>query len=600
MDRRKILTVALVALALVPAVVLGVEVARCAVNVPYWDEWDIAVVLLKARHGTLAFTDLWAQHNESRKVFPRLVIVALGRLARGDVRCQMALSVLLASVVSLSLFVLVRRTLRVGANGRILAWAVLNVPIFGLIQHENWLWGIQFITFVPIACLALGMVAATSRWRLERRFLVAMALATVSSFSFANGMVCWPLLLPVLVAYGAADDPRSRRRLGTWCVVYAIAFVATAAAYFHGFTKPTYHPDPGAALRDPVGAATYALAFLGRAFAPPPLPRLRGAVVVGASLVLLLVGACASITLERSSSVGRRALPWLTLAGYALVSALVTTAGRFGFGVGQALASRYTTFSSYLAIGLIGLLVIANEPSLRRAAAPLRSGVWRVVCLMCVASLVAGSLAMSRASRKEMTATRRSRLEASAVLQWSGLLVSPGTVESRLHPDRALVLTRAKRLDRLGYLSTHRLDDPHLDVLEGTDEPLAGCVEALTDEADGSISLAGWARLGPRLDVADAILVSHDDDHGRPVAFALTVDRVVRRDVARTFQLATYRLSGFRAPIPPEMLAGVRRDSIRAWAFDAAATRVYPLARLGSGGCASPAPAGQPRRHRAL
>ena len=48
-------------------------------------------------------------------------------------------------------------------------------------------------------------------------------------------------------------------------------------------------------------------------------------------------------------------LPWLALVLYAILSAAATGVGRLGFGVNQALSSRYTTFSTLFIIS--GLLI---------------------------------------------------------------------------------------------------------------------------------------------------------------------------------------------------------------------------------------------------
>ena len=48
------------------------------VAVPWWDEWlTPGETLASYSRGTLRFADLWSQHNESRKLFPRLLYLAL-------------------------------------------------------------------------------------------------------------------------------------------------------------------------------------------------------------------------------------------------------------------------------------------------------------------------------------------------------------------------------------------------------------------------------------------------------------------------------------------------------------------------------------------
>jgi hypothetical protein len=49
---------------------------------------------------------------------------------------------------------------------------------------------------------------------------------------------------------------------------------------------------------------------------------------------------------------------WIMIGFYSVVSALITSFGRVGWGVEGALSSKYTTFSIYIIIAIIHLLPI--------------------------------------------------------------------------------------------------------------------------------------------------------------------------------------------------------------------------------------------------
>lgn len=574
----------LLALALAPCVLAAGAVWRHAVNVPYWDEWAIATIYPKARNGHLTFADLIAQHNESRKLFPRLAFLGLAALTGGDVRAPMAVSWLLAAVVSAGLWVLARRTLALRRDAALALWAAANVLLFSLVQHENWLWGIQVIVFVPPACLVTALVVGTSRAPLAARFAAAIALSFVSTYSFANGMLCWPIVLPVLIAHGwrGGDDARARRERAAVrrsSALYVLAFAATVASYFHGFVKPAGHPSYGEVLRAPLAAAAYFLGCLGRSLAGARERPLVAAIVAGAALVGSLVGL--GVRWFRAGGdreALRRAAPWLAVAAYPLASTVLTTAGRLGFGVEQALESRYATFSLYFPIALAHLF-FALEPSTAPEAARPRVG--RVLATLAIGGLVAAGAVTSVGSLDAFRATRARRLEASAVLQWSGLFVDPHSVKVRLYPEVDVFTRVARRLGRIGYLSPPRRDDPHLDLLAAAVAPQpSGYLEAVVNEPDGSTVLSGWAVLRSRAAPADGVLLSFDDEAGRPVAFALTIDRDARPDVARAESCPGCRYAGFRARVATGSLDAARWRSVRAWAFDAAEVRAYPLERL--------------------
>src|SRR5437016_1264763 len=78
---------------------------------PYMDDWSLSSdLLVRWRTGTLAARDFWAQHNESRPFFPRLVFLLIGTVTHGDLRPQLWVNLTLALVVSAGVFRLARET----------------------------------------------------------------------------------------------------------------------------------------------------------------------------------------------------------------------------------------------------------------------------------------------------------------------------------------------------------------------------------------------------------------------------------------------------------------------------------------------------------
>src|SRR5256885_3629463 len=72
----KMIRITLVLLSLIPFVLAVVGTLRHWVALPYWDEWfSPGTLLLSYAKGTLSFSDLFYQHNESRKAFPYLLYI---------------------------------------------------------------------------------------------------------------------------------------------------------------------------------------------------------------------------------------------------------------------------------------------------------------------------------------------------------------------------------------------------------------------------------------------------------------------------------------------------------------------------------------------
>jgi uncharacterized membrane-anchored protein len=72
--------------------------------------------------------------------------------------------------------------------------------------------------------------------------------------------------------------------------------------------------------------------------------------------VLIAAAIIISIRFIIKEGLVKEASEWMALAAFSIASAVMTTLGRAGFGLGQALSSRYVAFSL---LGIIGLYLIA-------------------------------------------------------------------------------------------------------------------------------------------------------------------------------------------------------------------------------------------------
>ncbi len=86
-------------LTLAPLVFLLCVIFKYAVAVPYWDQWELVPLLEKMDAGGLTFHDLWAQHNEHRILFPKIIMLALARLTGWNTYYELTVNVVLALVL---------------------------------------------------------------------------------------------------------------------------------------------------------------------------------------------------------------------------------------------------------------------------------------------------------------------------------------------------------------------------------------------------------------------------------------------------------------------------------------------------------------------
>ena len=330
---------------LAPVVGVITAVHRHAVNLPYWDEWQLVPLLEKLRVGTLRVSDLWAQHNEHRVLLPRVALLALASVSGWDVRDELYANVALA-VVSLSLLCVLLGKSVGGRSGPLSVAA--SVMMFSMAQWENWSWGWQ-MSFFMNGLAATTAAVALAYWPEKRWAILAASMAGVmATLSLASGIV----LLWLVPATVALCGDRHRRIDVVWTALIAGVL---SALYLWGYHRPVHHPALG--YDRPLDLAVYLLAYLGSPFAGSSV---RSAAMFGVLGVLMLVSAACSVW-RLGGAARRAATPWLFLASYVVGTGALTGLGRVGFGTTQALASRYTTLSCLFWISTLAVAVVALE-----------------------------------------------------------------------------------------------------------------------------------------------------------------------------------------------------------------------------------------------
>src|ERR1041384_1794132 len=189
------------------------------INIPIWDEWDTpGIALLHHAQGTLTWGDLWAQHNESRKVVPRLIHLVIASVSGWDVRQGMVLTFVCACAVSACALVYLRRSSNRSASQVLPAWLLVNVLLFAPSQYENFLSGFVFEIYIPFLCLIGCCAVNLSRWPLPAKVACNSFLALIATYTFAHGILLWVFAIPI---------PIRERRLRS-----ALFFLVWSAAYF--------------------------------------------------------------------------------------------------------------------------------------------------------------------------------------------------------------------------------------------------------------------------------------------------------------------------------------------------------------------------------
>lgn len=529
-----VIALAAVTLTVAPAVV-GWLIVAFASDSPYWDQIMIGDFLVR-NHGRIFpdLGDLFAQHNESRKFFPRIVFFYLARLSGWNVKWEMASSLVVAcAVVAVTWFLLRRQLDRVTAIGATAAAAML---ILSPVQWWNWMFGIQLVVFIPPLMLGVALLS------LRRGAVVpAAAAAVIATFSFANGILLWIALIPSLV-FGASHRKRA-------ALIWSAAGATTGLLYFWTYQKPRGHPPLILPFEAPLQFTGYSLAFLGH-----PLAWNRSLIVsmaVGAVLVLAFI-ACVTLAARARNSA---ALPWIAFGLYAALSAAAAAAGRLRLGLAQSLEPRYATFSVYFAVAVLLLLFVTASKQITSLA----------IVLFAAAHLLA-----VRSEWPYMQMFHRERLVGRAAVDFALVAAEHSALQQFVFDDVPAAQRTIAGLASINYLDP--VLDPMVNALDAGAPPIFGDFAGLQRIPTGWGAF-GWAWLpGPR--PPDAVLLTRVTPAGDRILGVAPLAALEQRGIGE--REPALRYSGWQYALPSVAVSS--EIQLAAWSYDTRERRAYRMA----------------------
>ncbi|MBA4387639.1 MAG: hypothetical protein C0404_06635 [Verrucomicrobia bacterium] len=316
---------------LVPALAYFAVVMHFAVDVPYWDDYDTVLAYANRPAGE-RMQHLFSQHHEHRLVLNRLLCEA-ARLVEGKI--NFAHLILLGNAMLVILFCLIWTSTEAFRRA---PWMIVPAGflLFQVQAWENIFWVTSVLQNNGVLLFAFGAFVVWRGGGWWRRILAAL-LAACAAFTNGNGFL-------VAVMLAAAETVRTisdrdcgataglvRRWGGFFFVTLACAGVL--AGYFWSYEIPAYHPSIPLALLNPHILAAHYLALLGSYMIWMPL-----AIAVGAGTVIF-----AGFLLKRRYYSLNPAVFWML--AFLLASLAVVSVCRSGFGMDQALSSRYKVYT---------------------------------------------------------------------------------------------------------------------------------------------------------------------------------------------------------------------------------------------------------------
>ncbi len=358
-----------------PVVTYFWSIYHFGVNVIYEDQWTDVNVIAHSYSGTLGWKLLWAQHNETRLLFPKLLVVLLAHTTHLDLFVEMFLGAILLVLTTATIIVAHRRR---SPSTPWLYYCPVAIVLFSLVQYQNTLWGFQVAFYITLCSLGIAL------WLLDAPVLTKLALmgaisaAVVGSLSSLQGLLIWPAGLILLY---------HRRRPWGFALTWVVAGIATVAFYLHGYVF-----SPASSIHVPSQIAKFFFLEIGDIVGQSIPNTAQGGnnavLVLGIAIFVCAVYAVFRCGIRRDDRGGGPV--GVALICFGLLCALVTAIGRSSLGLWEASASRYTTNDLLILVGTyLALLDRARAQAHitgwgKGTFIAFRSGVVALICLQVV------------------------------------------------------------------------------------------------------------------------------------------------------------------------------------------------------------------------
>ena len=587
-------------LAIAPALLIATLIFKNSVNVPFWDDWEVSFFMVKVSpEFRLTLEDLISQHNESRYVFPRLIFTALTYINNGnwDLRSQMWVSFGVLCLVSLNIFGLINLTNKKSLPRLIFLTIISNCLIFAPIQYENIFWGIQLIVFMPIACITTALVVIYSDINKNIKLFICLLLCTISTYSYANGILIWIILFP---AFAISESPRWQDFFKQkWlCFPWIAIFISNIVVYFYNYQKPAFaftSYNLGFVKLNEI--IQFFLSLLGSSLGRGKIPsdvigsvnkmpevvnNVHYVIIIGAILAILFIAVYLYLWKERKNfALIYRMVPWLTIGSYVVISAIIISWGRVGFGLETALAFRYMTFSIYLPLALVNSIAIIyddaeNKYLLEKRKILAKIGIGSLLLVFLYFYLITSNFAIGRISQ-----TKLDRLQGKACLSFINVVTEEICLTQKLYPDLPnlkprVQLLRDFRLIDTKFVNSNLIQEIAENPIDSYNPIKYGAFDQISKVDNQSYFASGWAILPQKRKPADAVVLTYAELKGKDIIFAISDTRVKRPDVVKGTKNQAYSMSGWQKTFPASRLPkGLLK--INAWAFDTDRAKAYQI-----------------------
>ena len=306
--------------------------------------------------------------NVHTVAIPALIYVVNAKLTAGDNRGLSVVSLVFLLVSFILTYRWAPPEWRRDPARQFVLVAVLAVFAMTPVAAHNVVKG--FSGTIWLLANAVVLYAISTLSRLDRsssttKMLPVVVIGVIGALSYSTTLSLWPALIA-----GGFLLRLNRRQIA----VLVMAAIVVIGVYSSFIRTPEHHP--GADASHPFDLVRYLGTYFGNILAADQ----RTAMWAGWA-GLGLFAAMVVWTIRSGAAFQRRAAPWLMAGFYGLGNGLGTAVTRGGFGLDQALASRYATLSAFLWLGTMAVAALKATDDSRSSGRPRRELLMAAVVL---------------------------------------------------------------------------------------------------------------------------------------------------------------------------------------------------------------------------
>lgn len=213
---------------------------------------------------------------------------------------------------------------------------------------HNWMLGMSgsaWITANLFSLLAIFSLHNFVIYRYNSHLVLLVIFALLALATYSTALSLFPCL--IIAAFVAPINNRSK-----YLIIFSCCSILLI--YFLFYEKPAHHPD---IQTSPLKLINYFAAFLGAPFSKIPVP----AMLLG--YFGLIISIFTAIFIWKDKAFRKSAMPWLIIQLYVCGNAAMASIARSGFGLEQALSSRYGSLPAlfWLSWMALSLILVSNQ-----------------------------------------------------------------------------------------------------------------------------------------------------------------------------------------------------------------------------------------------